>query len=297
MTRWGGRRAATTARVVTVGVVTLGLVSVGLVAAPAPAAFASVEGSGELRGGRLGVGIATATGGGAVVEAGSPALPRLVSYTWTPLAPGRAGSLENLCNAAGGPIADPADAVFGWLYEVVATARGGRVISVTHECVPFPDPDDRSTPPPPPEVVVPTVGDVWRAVALPRPVVGANPVTRGVTGLDTWLWSGGPTVVQVAATIGAFRITGTARVVGYRFATDEGFLGDTAAAGDDEHPGAVHRFARKGAHALSVSTLWRATVTMTGPGGIAAVPVDLDTAVLTATVGYPVVEVRSRLVA
>jgi hypothetical protein len=273
----------------------VGLVVVGLVAVPAPVVDALVEGSGELRGGHLGVGIETATGG-VVVEAGSPSLPRLVSYTWTPLAPGRAGSLENLCNAAGSPIVDRGDVVFGWLYEVVTTARGGRVISVTHECVPFPDPNDRSAPPPPPGLVAPTVGEVWRVVALPRPVVGANPVTRGVTGLDTWIWSGGPTVVQVAATIGAFRITGTARVVGYRFATDDGYLGDTATAGDDEHPGAVHRFARKGAHTLSVSTVWRATVTMTGPGGAASVPVDLDTAVLTATVDYPVVEVRARLV-
>jgi hypothetical protein len=47
--------------------------------------------------------------------------------------------------------------------------------------------------------------------------------------------------------------------------------------------------------------VWRATVTMTaigaGPGGAVAVPIDIDTAVLTATVGYPVTEVRSRLVA
>ena len=142
---------------------------------------------------RFGVGIETSTGGTVTVDAGSAALPRLVSFQWTPLAPGRPGSLENLCNAAGGPITDPAEVVFGWLYEVVATARDGRVISVTHECVPFPDPNDRSTPPPPPDLVAPTVGDVWRAVALPRPVVGANPVSRGVTGLDTWLWSGGPT--------------------------------------------------------------------------------------------------------
>jgi hypothetical protein len=272
------------------------LLAAALFAAPARAADAEVEGSGELHGGRLGVGIEVATGGGVIVGAGSPGLPRLMSYRWTPLAPGRAGSLENLCNAAGGAITDPADVVFGWLYEVVATARGGRVISVTHECVPFPDPNDTSAPPPPPDLVAPTVGDVWRAVVLPRPVVGANPVTRGVTGLDTWLWSGGPAVVQVAATIGAFQITGTARVVAYRFATDEGFLTETVEPGDDAHPGAMHRFARKGAHALSVSTVWRATVTMTGPGGAAPVPVELDTAVLTATVDYPVVEVRSRLV-
>jgi hypothetical protein len=137
---------------------------------------------------------------------------------------------------------------------------------------------------------------VWRAVVLPRPVVGANPVSRGVTGLDTWLWSGGPQVAQVAVTIGAFRIAGTARVVGYRFATDEGFLAATAGPGDDAQPAAIHRFARKGPHTLSVSTVWRATVTMTGPGGVAPVPIDLDTAVLTVNVNYPVVEVRTHLV-
>ena len=102
--------------------------------------------------------------------------------------------------------------------------------------------------------------------------------------------------MQVAATIGAFRITGTARLVGYRFATDDGFLGETVAPGDDAHPAAMHRFVRKGAHTLSVSTVWQATVTMIGPGGAAPVPIDLDTAVLTATVDYPVVEVRTRLV-
>jgi hypothetical protein len=267
-----------------------------LAATPVRPASAAVEGSGELQGGRLGVGIETGTAGTLTLDAGSPRLPRLVTYRWTPLPPGRAGSLENLCNAAGGPITDPAQVVFGWLYEVVATTRDGRVISVTHECVPFPDPNDRSTPPRPPDLVAPTIGAVWRAVALPRPVVGANPVSRGVTGLDTWLWSGGPAVVQVAATIGGFRITGTARVVGYRFATDEGFLATTFAPGDDVHPAATHRFVRKGAHALSVSTVWQATVTLAGPGGVAPVPIDLDTAVLTATVDYPVVEVRSRLV-
>jgi hypothetical protein len=273
-----------------------GVLIVLLAVVPVAPARAAVEGSGELEGGRFGVGIETSTGGAVTFEAGSPALPRLVSYEWTPLAAGPLGSLENLCNAAGGPVTDPTQVVFGWLFEVVGTARDGRVVSVTHECVPFPDPNDRSTPPSPPDLVAPTVGDVWRAVVLPRPVVGANPVSRGVTGLDTWLWSGGPQVAQVAVTIGAFRIAGTARVVGYRFATDEGFLAATAGPGDDAQPAAIHRFARKGPHTLSVSTVWRATVTMAGPGGIAPVAIDLDTAVLTVNVNYPVVEVRTHLV-
>jgi hypothetical protein len=257
------------------------------------AAGATAEGSGQLHGGRLGVGIETNTGGVVSLDASSPSLPPLVRYVWTPL-PGVPGSLENLCNASGGPVTGPAQVVFGWLYDVVGYS-GDRIVSHTHECVPFPDPNDRR-PPPPPALIAPTIGDVWRAVSLPRPVVGVNPVGRGVTGLATWLWSGGPTVAQVAVTVGNFRVTGTAHVVGYRFSTDEGFLGESGAPGDDAQPAATHRFAAKGAHELSVASLWHADVTMVGPGGAAPVPIDLDTAVLTATVAYPVVEVRTRLV-
>ena len=91
--------------------------------------------------------------------------------------------------------------MFGWLFDVVAYTSDDRVLSDTHECVPFPDPNDHTQPPPAPALpVAPTIGDVWRAVALPRPVVGVNPVTRGVTGLETRLWSGGPQTVQIAAT-------------------------------------------------------------------------------------------------
>jgi hypothetical protein len=43
--------------------------------------------------------------------------------------------------------------------------------------------------------------------------------------------------------------------------------------------------------------VWRATVNMTGVGGTVVIPIDLETAVLTVTVAYPVTEVRSRLVA
>ncbi len=263
-----------------------------------PSAAGMTVGSGELGGGTLAVGIETASGPQTVlIEAGSPSLPRLVTYVWTPLPPGPPGSLENLCNASGQPVRGPAQIVFGWLYDVVAYTRDGRVLSETHECVAFPNPDDRSTPPAPPtRPVPPTIGDVWRAVALPRPVVGANPVRRGVTGLETRQWSGGAQTAQVAVAINGFRVTGTARVVAYRFFTDEGFLGASASPGDDAHPAAGHRFAFKGAHSLSVASVWHATVTMTGPDGVAPVPIDIDTAVLTATVDYPVVEVRSRLV-
>src|SRR5439155_422836 len=81
-----------------------------VIAGPVSRAGAMAEGSGELQGGTFGVGIETSTGGTIMlgVGSGSATLPRLVTFQWTPLAPGPLGSLENLCNAAGGPVTDPA---------------------------------------------------------------------------------------------------------------------------------------------------------------------------------------------
>ena len=267
------------------------------VVAPARDAGATV-GSGELSGGTFGVGVEVETPGADPVtrDSSEGSLPRLVHYVATPLPATGLGNLENLCDAGGNSLTDPAGIAFGWLYDVVAYTIDGRIISDTHECVPFPDPNDHSTvPPPPPLSEPPTVGEVWRAVALPRPVVGVNPVSRGVTGLTTRLWSGGAQIAQVAVTIDGFTVTGTARVVEYRFATDEGYLG-AGGPGDETNPAVTHDFATKGAHTLSVSSVWRATVMMTGPGVTLPIPIDINVAVLTATVSYPVVEVRSRLV-
>jgi hypothetical protein len=268
----------------------------GLVA-PAQHAAAAV-GSGELDDGTFSVGVEVDDPGSRPVtlDAGARSLPRLVHYVATPLPGTGLGSLENLCDASGAALTDPSGIVFGWIFDVIAYTGDGRVISETHECVPLPDPTDRSTPPPPPPLPeAPTVGEVWRTVALPRPVVGVNPVSRGVTGLATRLWSGGAQTAQVAATIDGYTVTGIARVAEYRFATDEGYLG-AGGPGDEARPAATHDFATKGAHSLSVSSVWRATVTMTGPGLTIPIPIDINVAVLTVIVDYPVVEVRSRLV-
>src|SRR5580704_14966460 len=93
-------------------------------------AGAMTLGSGELRGGRLTVGIETSNGGQSVViDSGSSSLPALVHYRSTPLIGGGAGDLENLCNARGLAVADPTEVVFGWLYDVVGYTSDGRVVS------------------------------------------------------------------------------------------------------------------------------------------------------------------------
>jgi hypothetical protein len=273
------------------------LIVTSVVMPPTSAGADLVLGAGTLNGGALGVGIEAAASGSQPVmrDAGDRSLPRLIHYVATALKPGRSpGSLEIVCNAGGA--ADTSQIVWGWLYRVVAFTNDQRIVSDTNVCVPFPDPNDRSGPPPAPTLPEPpTIGEVWRAVGLSRPVVGVNPVSRGVTGLTTELWSGGARTAQIAATINGFTVTGTARVVEYRFATDEGYLG-ASGPGDATEPAVLHDFATKGAHTLSVSSVWQATVTMTGPGITVAIPVDISVAVLTATVDYPVVEVRSQLV-
>jgi hypothetical protein len=257
----------------------------------------AAEGSGELHNGTFAVGVEVESPGSQPVarDAGDRTLPRLIHYVATPLPNDTLGSLENLCNARS-PASGGAGVVYGWLYRVIAYTADGRIVSDVHVCVAFPDQSDRSRPPPPPTLPEPpTIGEVWRAIQLPRPVIGVNPVSRGVTGLTTRLWSAGAQTARVGATIDGFTVTGTARVVEYRFATDEGYLG-ASGPGSEIDPAFTHDFATKGAHTLLVSSVWRATVAMTGPGVAVPIPIDINIAVLTATVDYPVTEVRSRLV-
>ncbi len=280
------------------GAFAVAVLALTVVATTFAPAGATPDGSGQLHGARLFVGIESTHDGhdGQVGEVGqvdssSPSLPALVHYIASPLAPGRALGLDGpLCNAG-----TPPAAVFGWLYDVIGYSNDGRVVSDTHECVAFPDQNGRTGLPAAPALpVAPTVGDVWRAVTLPAPVIGVNPVSRGVTGLDSWLWSGGPQTAQIAVTLDGLRVVGVARLVEYRFFTDEGYIGASPTPGDAANPAAKHRFATKGAHLLGVSSVWRANVTVIGTDG--AEPVDIETAVLTATVDYPVTEVRARLV-
>ena len=229
----------------------------------------------------------------------SPSLPRLVHYVSTPLAPGRPGGLGNVCNA-GDPAPIRRRSCSAGCTTSSPTPTTAACVSDTHECVPFPDPNDQSRPPPAPALPAPpTIGDVWRAVALPRPVVGANPVSRGVTGLDTRLWSGGAQTAQVAVTIGG--------VPGHRHRARRrvSLLDRRGLPRRLARPRAIRRArpppiaSRRRARIRSRSRrVWRATVhDDRRRRRRSRFPIDINTAVLTATVAYPVTEVRSRLVA
>jgi hypothetical protein len=189
------------------------------------------------------------------------------------------------------------DPLGGWWYLIVGHDRAtGTIVSREPVCVPFPDPSDPGPPPPPPVPQPPTIGEIWRAVDLPVPAIGVNPSDRGVTGLETWLWTATPDSVVIDVTIDGFVVTGTARVVGYRFDTGDGAVIDAAGPGTETEPAARHTYETKRTYDLHVETVWQADAVMDGPDLTAPVRVDLNQAVVRSTRSYQVVEVRSILV-
>ncbi|MCZ7536966.1 MAG: hypothetical protein M5T61_14400 [Acidimicrobiia bacterium] len=112
--------------------------------------------------------------------------------------------------------------------------------------------------------------------ASPSPVRFVSfPAGEGVTGLETWVWSGGATSAVVDATIGAWTVTGSASLVAW--SVDPG---DGTGAHATDHPGDAedhaldHDYEIKGTYPLSVTAVWTADVTLSGPG-LPPVPVSI----------------------
>jgi hypothetical protein len=208
--------------------------------------------------------------------------------------PVHVGDLSALCPADHGSVLIGTQPVGAW-YHVVGRNRDGVVVSDELVCVPLVALGSPDPPPPPPLPKAPTVEEVWKSVQIPAPEIHADPPNRGVTGLTTDVWSGGPAEVPVSVQVRGFTVTGVAHLDGYRVGTDEGMGTTVVAAGAANAPAMQHRFETKGEHAIAVSSVWHAVVSLTGPGITAPVTIDAGSATLTARLDYPVVEVRSVL--
>ena len=142
----------------------------------------------------------------------------------------------------------------------------------------------------------PTIGEIWRSIALPVPSIGASPSARGITGLSTRVWTDGSGPVAIAVSLGGFTITGTANVIGYGvFAGEDGWI-SSAEAGAADDPAAEHTYETTGTYRLGVATRWSASAVISGPGLVTPLTIDLGTAIVTNGRDYPVVQIRSRLV-
>lgn len=225
------------------------------------------------------------TGSGGPVPAGSPAAPRPYTYSWLP------------ASAAGYPVVAACvgdDGDTGVPFLLVVQDLSGAIVAREPRCIGL-TPDGTPALPELPEV--PSIGEIWAAALrdLTRPALGINPRPTGLTGLETWLWYEGPRELAVSASIGAFTVTGTARLEEVTFDMGEGDPVTATEPGSETEPAARFVYERKGTYDLEVTARWAAELVLSGPG-LPARPTPIGTAVLSSSETYPVQEVRGLLV-
>jgi hypothetical protein len=264
-----------------------------LSALPARATFAiAAGGGGKLHhGGKVDVGIIIATPGVSTpIDVRGHSATQPIVWTVVGNDHPRPGDLSALC--APGPI-DPAHPVFGVTYRLIGTTLDGRVVGEQIECVPIVDPTGPS--PAPVLPVMPTIEATWREAHLPEPAIGLDPATRGITGLDTRIWTETGNHLVINATLNGYRVSGVADVTGYRVQVDDEPALTTDAAGSNGDPIAHHVFETKGMHTIHVGVVWHGVATFEGPGLTAPATVTIGDATITSTQSYPVHEVRAVL--
>ncbi len=228
-------------------------------------------------GGKLEVGVVSSSPGSSATNAGGAPLVSFVSYRVIPET-ATIGSLAGWCAVPGNPLG-------GAEYHIVGTAPNGRVVADYRACVPIQPVGVAPTvalPQPP------TLAETWRAAHLPAPAILTDPATRGITGLDTRIWTTGANTTTIAATIRGYRVVGTATLDHYTISVDGGHVQDAGSG--------HYTFETKGHHTIAIGAVWHATATLTGPDLTAPVVLaDIGTATLTTTRAYPVNEIRSVL--
>jgi len=228
------------------------------------------------------------TGARYTADSGSPSP---VHYVAIPASRGEGLSVEFLCNA-GNVDLTPGEIPWGWRYTIIATETAtGHEISREWVCLPITDPENPTAPAPPAVPTPPSIFDIWNSVGIAPPEMHLSPDGEGITGLPTWIWTGGPTTATVGATIGEWSITGTANLVDWTIDPGDGTgIHASALPGDPDHHALDHTYEVKGSYPLVITATWEADVALAGPA-LPPTPVPIGTAQLTSTRQYTVVEV------
>jgi hypothetical protein len=210
---------------------------------------------------------------------------------WTTIAPEPSGpgDISQLCILNPGETPSQFGATFR---QIAVDPQTGRVVIDRLLCIPL---VDGHAPPPPPTPVLPTLEEVWKSAQLPTPVIGISPEKRGITGLDTRIWTETGNTVAISVSLDGYSVTGTATVVGYAVQVDDDPATKTDKAGGPDDPIAHHLFETKGDHKVSVGVIWHGVATFDGPDLEHPITVGIGDATITATLTYPVNEVRSVL--
>ena len=98
--------------------------------------------------------------------------------------------------------------MFGVTYRLIGRTLDGQVVGEQIVCVPIVDPT-APLPAAARAARLPTIEAIWREAHLPEPLIGLDPATRGITGLDTRIWTETGNHLVIAATLNGYRISGT----------------------------------------------------------------------------------------
>ena len=269
----------------------LSLASVFLIISATPALAFGTMGSGTTGQGGIVVAIGVdAPGSPGTANGGSGARSQrpVLDLTWTvpdPDPTAKAGSLEGLCFVPypGAPNAQP-----GFQYRVVATNEQGKVVFDTLKCVSFADGDTTAAPAAPTFPALPTFEEAWARAQIPPADIHTDPPTRGITGLETRIWTTGPTTIVIATSVRGYTITGTATLDHYMISVD----GGAPTRADNDR----FTFETKGKHKIRIAAVWRGRATLAGNDLDPPVDLgDIGTATITTERDYQVNEIRSVL--
>ncbi|HEU5480301.1 MAG TPA: hypothetical protein VFU90_10735, partial [Candidatus Tumulicola sp.] len=277
-----------------IGLLSASVLALGsaLVPTPVDAEMAGGGGNVDPASGTVSVHIHTESGGDdVVVDLSGHSRTQLVDFSIVRV-PAQNGSEDGLCLAGRKPDGTPQ---LGFNYHQVGRSHiDGSVVYDEYVCVPFTNPGDTPSPPPSPQL--PTIEDAWRAANLPTPVINLDPATRGITGLDTRLWTDAPQTIRISAEAGGYTITGNATVTGYELAIDDQPPITVGDPGTNDRPIAHYTFETRGLHHIRVGIVWHGDAQMTGPDLLRPIGVmSIGDATITATRDYQVNEIRSVL--
>lgn len=167
---------------------------------------------------------------------------------------------------------------------VIAT---GEVLDTYFECIPL------GPAPPAPPPAAPTREELEKSVPVPLPTIAANPSGQGVTGLDSWFWADNASPVTATVSLRGWTVTGTLTPTKWVWSTGDGASYTASTPGSQADPAVEHAYQTKGSRQLAVQVSWEGSYTVSGYGTTYTVE-DLVTE-NTATVDYPVAEIRSVL--
>jgi hypothetical protein len=139
----------------------------------------------------------------------------------------------------------------------------------------------------------PSLAEIVAAVPWPKPTTATDPITEGVTGLESRFWYTAPRTVGVATTLNGWTVTGTAQAVRFTWRTGDGHTLRADTGGSPTAPAARHLYETKGNYTLELSVTWSGNFTVSGPGP--AQTRDLASIDVNGSQPYRVVEVRSVL--